>query len=196
MVVRVRAVFGCSTAPAGSRCCTAGKTAWMRLEIRLSFILLSFMLVAGVASACAPVQGATAAPVATAVPAAFPARSVAAATANATLTITQPPAGGSIPAGSLMVTLDYTGPNLVPVASATELNQYHVHYFLDVDPTPYIGTTTPIPTGNPHVIHTAETQVMFDNVAPGTHQLAVVLTGSNHISVNPPVAQQITFTVT
>jgi len=95
-----------------------------------------------------------------------------------------------------MVTLDYTGPNLVPVASATELNQYHVHYFLDVDPTPYIGTTTPIPTGNPHVIHTAETQVMFDNVAPGTHQLAVVLTGSNHISVNPPVAQQITFTVT
>jgi hypothetical protein len=36
--------------------------------------------------------------------------------------------------------------------------------------------------------------VTFDNVAPGSHQLAVVLTGSNHISVNPPITQQITFT--
>jgi hypothetical protein len=86
-----------------------------------------------------------------------------------------------------MVTLDYAGPNLVPVATATELNQYHLHYFLDVDPTPYIGTTTPIPTGNPHIIHTAETYAMFDSVVPGRHRLAVVLMGSNHISVNPPI---------
>jgi hypothetical protein len=44
-------------------------------------------------------------------------------------------------------------------------------------------------------MHSARTQVTFDNVAPGTHLLAVVLTGSNHTSPNPPIAQQISFTV-
>jgi len=65
-----------------------------------------------------------------------------------------------------------------------------------VDATPYLGTTTPIPAGNPHIVHTAELHVTFDNLAPGSHQLAVVLTGSNHISVNPPITQQINFTAT
>jgi hypothetical protein len=156
------------------------------VDMRVSLILLGIVLAAAIGSACAPVRGATAAP----------AGSVVAARPNATLTITQPPAGGSVPAGSVTVTVDYSGPTLVPVASATDLNQYHLHYFLDVDATPYLGTTTPIPAGNPHIVHTAELHVTFDNVAAGTHQLAVVLTGSNHVSVNPPITQQITFTAT
>ncbi len=111
------------------------------------------------------------------------------------LTIAQPPAGGAVPAGTVTAVVDYSGPALVPAATATELNQYHLHYFLDVDPTMFVRLSIPIPLGSPNIIHTATTQVSFDNVAPGTHQLAVVLTGSNHISVDPPVAQQISFTV-
>jgi hypothetical protein len=42
-------------------------------------------------------------------------------------------------------------------------------------------------------MHTAATSVVFDNVASGTHQLAVVMSGSNHISVNPPLAERETF---
>jgi hypothetical protein len=93
------------------------------------------------------------------------------------------------------VTVNYTGPTLVPAASATALDQYHLHYLLDVDPTPYIGTTTPMPTNNPNIIHTAATQLTFDNVAPGTHHIAVIMSGANHVSVSPPVSQQVTFTV-
>jgi hypothetical protein len=93
-----------------------------------------------------------------------------------------------------MVTVSYTGPALVAVANATKLDDYHIHYFLDVDPTPYIGTTIPIPLGDPRIIHSAATTITFDNVAPGPHTLAVVMTGSNHISVNPPVADKETFT--
>jgi hypothetical protein len=84
---------------------------------------------------------------------------------------------------------------LVPVANATKLDDYHLHYFLDVDPTPYLGTTVPIPLGDPRIIHTAATTVTFDNVAPGSHELAVVMTGSNHISLNPPVADKELVTV-
>jgi uncharacterized protein (DUF2141 family) len=42
--------------------------------------------------------------------------------------------------------------------------------------------------------HTAATSVTFDNVAAGSHALAVMMSGSNHISVNPPVAETETFT--
>jgi hypothetical protein len=82
----------------------------------------------------------------------------------------------------------------VDAANATKLDDYHLHYFLDVDPTRYIGTTVPIPLGDPRIIHSAATNVTFDNVAAGTHTLAVVMTGSNHISVTPPVADKVTFT--
>jgi hypothetical protein len=93
-----------------------------------------------------------------------------------------------------MVTVNYTGPQLVAAANATKLDDYHIHYFLDVDPTPYIGTTVPVPMGDPRIIHTAATSVTFDNVAAGSHALAVMMSGSNHISVNPPVAETETFT--
>ena len=43
-----------------------------------------------------------------------------------------------------------------------------------------------MPVGNPRIIHTAATQVSFDNVAAGSHTLTVLLTRSNHVSVTPP----------
>jgi hypothetical protein len=106
-----------------------------------------------------------------------------------------PTAGETVSAGAVTVTVAYTGPTLVPAANATKLDDYHLHYFLDVDPTPYLGTTVPIPLGDPRIVHTAATSVTFDNVAAGTHELAVVMTGSNHISLNPPVADKELVTV-
>jgi hypothetical protein len=35
----------------------------------------------------------------------------------------------------------------------------------------------------------------LDNVSHGSHALAVLLAGSNNVSVNPPVAARVTFTV-
>ena len=113
--------------------------------------------------------------------------------ANVKITITAPQAGETVSPGTVTVTLDYEGPDLVPAAQATQLTECHLHYFLDEDPTPYIGTTTPVPTGNPRIIHSADTQVTFDNVTPGNHNLAVLLTGNNHVSTNPPVVERLTF---
>lgn len=108
--------------------------------------------------------------------------------------LTAPASGETLSAGSVTVSVSYTGPPLVAAANATQLDDYHLHYFLDVDPTPYIGSTQPIPLGDPRIIHSGATSVTFDNVAAGEHTLAVVMTGSNHISVNPPVTARATFT--
>jgi hypothetical protein len=105
-----------------------------------------------------------------------------------------PTNGQTVNAGSVTAAVSYTGQALVAVANATKLDDYHLHYLLDVDPTPYLGTTVPIPLGDPRIIHTAATSVTFDNVAAGSHTLAVVMTGSNHISVNPPAADKVSFT--
>ena len=149
----------------------------------------AFLLISVLACGCAALpdllsQGATPLPT-----------EVAAERPEATLTIAQPPAGGKLPSGRVTVVVNYNGPSLVAANVATTLNQYHLHYFLDVDASPYLQRNAPIPVGNPAIIHTANTQVSFDNVAPGSHVLAVVLTGSNHVSLTPPVAQQINFTV-
>jgi hypothetical protein len=133
-------------------------------------------------------------------PAASPSASPAAAAAapkpaDVSLRITAPAAGQTLPAGSVQATVDYSGPPLVAAANATRLDDYHLHYFLDENATAYIGTLVPVPMGNPRIIHTAATQVTFDNVAAGSHTLTVLLTGSNHISVTPPVSEQVTFSV-
>ena len=100
-----------------------------------------------------------------------------------------------MPAGTLQVTVQYQGPQLVPAANATKLDDYHLHYFLDESAAPYLGTLVPVPMGNPHIVHTAALQVTFDNVTAGSHTLTVALSGANHITVQPPLSDQVTFTV-
>jgi hypothetical protein len=90
--------------------------------------------------------------------------------------------------------VQYNGPPLVAAANATKLDDYHLHYFLDENATPYLGTLVPVPTGNPRIVHSAALQVTFDNVAAGSHTVTVMLSGANHISVAPPLSAQVTFT--
>ena len=115
--------------------------------------------------------------------------------ANASLKITSPKAADVLAAGDVKVTIDYTGPDLVPAAQAKKVDDFHVHYLLDVDATSYLGTTSPLPTGNPHVIHSAAKEVTVTGVTAGSHTLTVIMTGSNHISVNSPVWDKVAFTV-
>ena len=130
-------------------------------------------------------------------PATSPSPSPAAAApqpASATLTISSPTNGQSVPAGSVAVSVQYNGPPLVPAANATKLDDYHLHYFLNETATPFIGTLVPVPAGNPKIIHTANLQVTFDNVAAGSHTVTVLLSGANHVTVQPPLSTQVTFT--
>jgi hypothetical protein len=162
----------------------------MQRLLRALIVVLSLFTVGLVActSASPAATGAPAAasPSAAAVAAARP--------ADTTLAISSPTAGQTVPAGSVSVTVQYSGPQLVAAANATKLDDYHLHYFLDENAAPYLGTLVPVPMGNPHIVHTASLQVSFDGVTAGSHMLTVMLSGANHISVTPPLSAQVTFT--
>jgi microsomal dipeptidase-like Zn-dependent dipeptidase len=74
---------------------------------------------------------------------------------------TAPTSGETVSVGSVMVIVNYTGPQLVAAANATKLDDYHIHYFLD--PTPYIGTTVPV-AGLPRVMAALQ-EAGFDDAA-------------------------------
>lgn len=157
---------------------------------------------AGVAllAACQPTPPPTpTAPPPTAAPPTTAAANVGSAPAtkpmNGALKITSPKADATVPVGDVKVSVDYTGPALVPAPQGKKLEDYHLHYFLDEDATPFIGTTTPIPRDNPKIAHAAATDYTFKAVTAGAHTVSVVLGGLNHISVSPPLADKVTFTV-
>lgn len=128
-----------------------------------------------------------------------PARMAALKPADVLLTIRDPRAGETIteegPDDSVTVSVDYWGPSLIAGFASGPVDQYHLVYLLDVDAAPYIGTLLPVPRCDPHIQHTADRRVIFDHVPHGIHTLAVLLTGSNNVSVNPPVAMRETFMV-
>jgi hypothetical protein len=88
-----------------------------------------------------------------------------------------------------------TGTTLVPAAEATRLEDLHVHYLLDTDAAPYLSGTTPVPTGNPNIVHSAALSNTFSGVAPGSHRVTVLLGYSTHAAFQPPVAPSVTFQV-
>ena len=111
------------------------------------------------------------------------------------VTITSPVNGGTVPGPDVTVTINVSGTTLVPAAQATRLEDLHVHYLLDTDPSPWLDGTTPIPAGNPNIVHSGATSNTFSGVAPGAHQVAVVLGFSDHRAVQPPVDPSVRFTV-
>lgn len=112
-----------------------------------------------------------------------------------TVRITSPASGAVVAGPDVTVTIAVTGTTLVPGAEATRLEDMHVHYLLDADPSPFIGTMTPIPMGNPNIVHTASMSQTFSGVAAGPHRVTVVLGLSNHVAVQPAVAPAVNFTV-
>jgi hypothetical protein len=116
------------------------------------------------------------------------------APAGAAITITSPAAGATVPAGDVRVTYDVASATLVAAAEARRVDDLHVHVLLDVDPAPFLGTTTFIPLGVPNIIHTAAKEATLRDVRPGPHTVTVILTGANHVSVTPPVSASTSFT--
>jgi LPXTG-motif cell wall-anchored protein len=109
--------------------------------------------------------------------------------------IVSPSNGGSVSGPDVTITIEVTGTTLVPAAEATKLQDLHVHYLLDVDPTPWLDGSTPVPMGNPDIVHTAALKQTFTGVAAGPHRLTVLLGLSNHTAVQPPVAPSVSFNV-
>jgi hypothetical protein len=128
-----------------------------------------------------------------------PAGAAALKPAEVLLAINAPRAGetvvGTGQRDSVSLGVDYWGPRLVPGPEARAVDDYHLAFFVDEDPSPYLGTLLPIPRCNPRIVHTASTRVTFDDLPHGSHALAVVLAGSNNVAVNPPVAARVTFMV-
>ena len=56
-------------------------------------------------------------------------------------------------------------------------------------------THTPVPAGNPNIVHSGALSNTFAGVAPGAHRVAVVLGLSNHLAVQPPVAPSKRFSI-
>ena len=148
--------------------------------------------------ACAPTPPPTATPAPK--PADKPAAAASApvnpvaAPAGAAIRITAPAAGAAVPAGDVVVSYDVGALALVPGAEAKKPEDLHVHVLLDVDPAPYIGTTTFIPPNSPQIVHTAAKEVTFKDVKAGEHKVAIILTSPDHVSVRPPVTATSAFT--
>jgi hypothetical protein len=68
----------------------------------------------------------------------------------------------------------------------------HLHLFVDKDPTP---PGTPIPQGDPAIIHTAELSTDVAGLAPGEHVIWVVVGDAGHVPLDPPVEDKVTVTV-
>ena len=107
--------------------------------------------------------------------------------------IVSPSNGSTVSGPDVTISIQVTGTTLVPAADATKLDDMHVHYMLDVDPAPYLDGSTPIPMGNPDIVHTAALSQTFAAVAAGPHRVTVILGLSNHLAVQPPVAPAVTF---
>ncbi len=121
------------------------------------------------------------------------ASSVLAATYN--LTITAPATKATGLGSDVTVMVDTGGLTLVPGPQATGPNDLHIHYMLDVDVAPYLDGKVAVPTGNPSIVHSAETSHTFTGLAPGAHTVTVLLTDSTHHAIQPPVHPSVTFTV-
>ena len=111
------------------------------------------------------------------------------------ITITSPVAGSTVSGPDVTVTITVSGTTLVPAAQATKRDDLHVHYLLDRAPTPYLSGTTPIPMGDANIVHSGALSNTFSGVAPGSHQITVLLGYADHTAFQPLVAPSVTFTV-
>jgi hypothetical protein len=109
--------------------------------------------------------------------------------------ITSPANGATVAGPDVTIAIAVSGTTLVPAAEATRLEDLHVHYMLDTDAAPYLSGTTPVPTGNPNIVHSGALSNTFGGVAPGAHRVTVLLGYSNHAAFQPPVAPSVSFQV-
>jgi hypothetical protein len=169
---------------------------WRRVSAAVGLVLLVSVSAAATGSTVSLAIEATPGPGCSEVPAA-PAPMAALKPSDVLLAINSPRAGETVLAsdGVMAVSVDYWGPRLVRAEEARAVDDYHLAFFLDADPAPFVGSLLPTPRCHPRVLHSTAPRVSFPDVTSGSHALAVLLVGSNHVSVNPPVATRVTFMV-
>lgn len=65
-------------------------------------------------------------------------------------------------------------------ATAADPTSFHVHYYVDTDPTKSLKPGTPIPTGDPKIIHAASTTQDLGALPAGQHTVWVVVGQVSH----------------
>lgn len=88
------------------------------------------------------------------------------------------------------VTVTLTPEVNIQPATAGDLTSFHLHYFVDTEPTAASNT---IPTGEANILHSASTTQDLGELAPGEHTVTVVLGQVNHTACE--VRDAVTFQV-
>jgi hypothetical protein len=112
---------------------------------------------------------------------------------QASVRITEPPEGATVPGPALRVVLEASGVEIAPVAQGREGTAHH-HVFLDADVTP-AGEAMPV--GRSGIVHLGggQTEYTFDSVPPGRHRVIAVLGDLRHVPWQPPATDTVFVTV-
>lgn len=117
------------------------------------------------------------------------------ASAAGGLKVSSPTEGATIVGSDVAVTIELSDVALVPPPNATKKDDFHVIFALDVDAKPFIEGRARL-AGTPNkVVHTARKSMTFTGLAPGLHNVTVVLVHSDHTAVQPPVTASVSFVV-
>ena len=103
----------------------------------------------------------------------------AAPVAPPTVQVTTPAAGATVPSGTVTVAVETTGLEFVMPSGTNVAGQGHVHFTLDDRP----------------FVMSVEKQAELKDVEPGTHTLIAELVQNDTDPFDPPVTQEIEFTV-
>jgi len=102
------------------------------------------------------------------------------------------------------VQLHSAGFDVVPVSgsamshespAASGMKEGHYHLLVDPASPPTAGQTLPEPRAN-KVIHTGESSVTINDLAPGDHVIFVVAGSTSHVAFEPAVMARVAVTVT
>lgn len=111
----------------------------------------------------------------------------------ASVRIVEPADGATVAGRSVRVVLEAQG---VPIVSAAEQRPgtAHHHLYLDTD----LGAPgDTIPAGLTGIIHLgrAQTEFVYDSLAPGEHRIITLLADAWHVPLSPPAADTVRITV-
>jgi len=123
-----------------------------------------------IALLCALVLGsAWLAPVALAQTPTATATGIATCPTGLAITVAPPAAGSTTVSATITPTLN------IKAAALGDLQSFHVHYFIDVDPTKTLKAGSVIPSGDPKIIHSGTTTQDLGTLAAGSHTVWVVV---------------------
>lgn len=108
---------------------------------------------------------------------------------QASVTITSPADGDTVRGTSVTITLSARGVTIAPAAEGRPGTAHH-HLYFDTDMTP---EDEPIPQGVSGIVHlgTGDSTYVWENVAPGTHHIIVVLADPTHVPLRPLAADTV-----